>query len=160
MKSLVVLQEHSNTCTCPFFVAYQLVCQHIFYAKKVNKEDLFIPDNVPKRWHKQYQQSQATENVDSEHRGNLTVSVCHRPPITALSRNEKFKKLRLLLNSISDSCCEVGSKEFHSRYELLEKIYSAWSNHEECVIMTTQPPMTGHANISQTTSAVCILILC
>ena len=79
---------------------------------------LFDSSLIPKRWHKKYQGKVLT---NCENSSIISTKLEHKG-IQTLSKKEKFNKLRIVLNSISDICCELGMRDFNAKFEQLSQM--------------------------------------
>ena len=121
-------------CTCTFYTTTKLPCRHIFAISIKTSQPVFAPSWVPERWHKSYQ-NKSQSDIKSGNGVVQSVIVQRAPPKAMLTRCEKFKQLRVVLNAVADLCSELGNQDFLSRFEQLTLLHDIWRNKKDCIIV-------------------------
>src|SRR6218665_3541881 len=65
-----------------------------------------------------------------------------------LSHVGKYKKLRLLTDSLACLCSEPGMTIFKQRCEILQQLYDSWSNGVDVLILNTDPTVVSASSTS------------
>ncbi|XP_064622580.1 uncharacterized protein LOC135484821 [Lineus longissimus] len=107
-----------KTCSCHFFKNHGLPCRHIFFVRKVESTELFIPDLVSRRWRKEYQTASVATvplPVPATMHDNvvLTVQATASKTKKTLNRCQKYREALGVCKEIASVICEHGQDVFN-----------------------------------------------
>ena len=133
-----------NICSCSFKRTLMMPCRHVFALRMYLKMVVFTEDMVATRWLKSYQASIVTDDSSyhnshmiSEHNQVQVCSIQANTTLsTALSHNQKYKKMRSLTDKLSLITSECGMPQFLEKFVQLQKLVGYWENDIPAYIST------------------------
>lgn len=112
------IEVSARQCTCEFFKTMRLPCKHILAFMANKGENQFEPALCHPRWYK----STLSKCALSEFNTDTSTEVIAMPTNTrALRKNEKYRKVSAILNSITDNVIDLPQPLFDTYLLEFEK---------------------------------------
>ena len=114
-----------TNCKCNSFQSMGLPCRHYLAMRLYNRQNLFCPEIVNRRWLLDYFQSNFKHPVTPS---RPCVVTPYRAPKRILSHKGKYKKSMILFQQIAGHMSKLGTAEFEIRLEKFKTIFEDMKN--------------------------------
>lgn len=111
MDNQIFIEVTERNCTCEFFKTMRLPCKHIMALRSHNGHNQFEPALCHPRWHKSTISKFAVSEVNAGTIGQI-IPIPINP--RALTKNEKYRKVSAVLNSITDNVIDLPQALFET----------------------------------------------